>query len=170
MKSALYLATFVLTFVSPLIAIAQEVKTGCGDYVLPVFPAAADKAYKKTCWVARAQKDEFTDVSSCQIYPAGTDHDAYPFVYVRKGSISVSVAGGDQYPGSTSMIRVDDREAVSGGSRFNKAASELLIKQMSGGSVIKARFSEWPTDTYRTGTVDSAGFSEAVEYCRASVQ
>lgn len=152
------------------IALAQGLTTGCGDYVTPVFPAAVGKDYKQTCWVARAHKDEFTDVTSCEIYPAGTKNDAYPFVFVRKSGISISVGGGDQYPGSTSMIRVDDNEAVSGGSRFSKTSSDLLIQQMSKGSVIRARFSEWPSNAYRTGTMDAAGFSEAIAYCRASVQ
>lgn len=68
------------------------------------------------------------------------------------------------------MIRVDDNEAVSGGEQFSSSTSELLLRQMSAGAIIRARFSEWPSNLYKSGQLDSAGFSEAVEFCRGSVR
>lgn len=153
---------------SPSVAFA----IGCGGFLKPVFPANAPQDYENTCWIARVETDEFTDLTSCRIYPAGSGrYGAYPFALFTRNNELLGVAGGQKFPGSTTMIRVDDNEAVSGDDAgFSGSSSALLITQMSSGKVIRARFSEWPSKLLKTGVMDAAGFDEAVEFCRSSVQ
>lgn len=144
--------------------------TGCGGYTTPIFPASAGEDYKNTCWVARVKKDQFTDKVTCLVYPAGMNIKAYPFIVFSKSQVAMTVSGGDRYPGTPMMIRVDQNAAIAGGKDFSRSSVSTLLKEMSSGSIIMARYSDWPYNTYVVGKMGAKGIAEAIAYCRAHVQ
>jgi hypothetical protein len=119
-------------------------------------------------WSANITRDSFTDMVSCQVTPAGFFvHDAYPFVFVRGGRVSVLVSGGKRYPGKPTVLRVDNYPAIEGEDVFSPAAVDTFLSQLPGASIVQARFTEWPHGTYRNGRLDATGLLETIDYCRA---
>lgn len=82
----------------------------------------------------------------------------------------MTVSGGERYPGTPMMIRVDQNAAIAGGKDFSSSSVSTLLREMSNGSVIMARYSDWPYNTYVVGKMDAKGIDEAIAYCRAHVQ
>jgi hypothetical protein len=92
------------------------------------------------------------------------------FISQKKG-VSILVSGREnRYPGTPMTIRVDENKAISGGKSFSASSIDILLKQMSAGSIIQARYSEWPYNTYIDGRTDAEGIAEAIIYCRANVK
>lgn len=149
-------------------AALARMSSGCGGFLYPVFPSSAGKDYSGTCWAAQVSTDEFTDITSCTVRPAGLKYEAYPVLRIEGGKVALGVMGrADKFPGTGTMVRVDANPVIEGGDFFDEPAVEVFFDQLVGASILRVRMTKWPNETYVDEKLDVAGLLDAVDYCRA---
>lgn len=107
-------------------------------------------------WGVNCSLDRFNGKKSCYIYKHGSNI----FVYFTGSSYSVLI-GSDQYPNSSSAVKIDNNATFYGHEGVSNTPIKV-IEQMKKGKITYTRYREWPYDFNKDGEVNLEGFSEAI--------
>ncbi|HBC0018022.1 TPA: hypothetical protein JG871_003941 [Enterobacter hormaechei subsp. xiangfangensis] len=112
-------------------------------------------------WSIGCKIDPMNDTKSCNM----SNGDL--FIWRDKSGWSVFVSGGDHYPGTSSSIRINGGKPFTTGDNdgmFSHAVSARIVDQLKGGAEVLTRYTDWPYNSYKDGTVDTTNVEAALNY------
>lgn len=124
------------------------------DKPLPGYNKISETIYSDPLnqWNISCKKDHFNGVKHCDI----SKKSIAVFYINNKYSV---VVGRQQFPRSTSAIKVDENTTIYGYEGGSKSP-EIVIKQMKSGKLLHTRYQEWPYQYNKDEDIDLTDFKE----------
>lgn len=118
-------------------------------------------------WRISCSKDIITDKKECTVGKKEL------WISVGIGRPPIVIVGGEHFPNSVSIVRLDDKAPISNrpgdNGLFPRSTSPALVNKIKNAKTISTRYMRWPDKYWVDDKWDLYGFNEAMQYANWAV-